>query len=280
MKKKTLFILAGILIILDLLGKLFFIGYNMNMLYIAVIIFALSNFKRNVKAFSAILLIAIIFMGINITSKTYLKIDSYKLEIPKFTYKYKKGYKSLLPIKATYNNIMKITSKFEPLDCCLNSFYDKKNDMTIKTYSVNKDNIITIEVNKGNLCTNIKDKKYKNFKEIEDLEYQSIEDFKENGYYIYTDNGIFNESEFTNFKKNVENNKSDFIRMITYNDNKRYLVFDIKYENDMFQIRFTNKFNDDFEKVSLTRELMDLNLENNTIIFNENDTDFLCAKHN
>jgi hypothetical protein len=175
---------------------------------------------------------------------------------------------------------MKITSKFEPLDCCLNSFDDKKNDMTIKTYSVNKDNIITIEVNKGNLCTKIKDKKYKNFKEIEDLEYQSIEDFKENGYYIYTDNGIFNESEFTNFKKNVENNKSDFIRMITYNDNKRYLVFDIKYENDMFQIRFTNKFNDDFEKVLLTRELMDLDLENNTIIFNENDTDFLCAKHN
>lgn len=280
MKKKTLMILAGIFIILDLLGKIFFIGYNMNILYIAVVIFALANLKRNVKGFSAILLIAIIFMGINITSKTYLNIESYKIEIPKFTYKYKNGYKSLLPLKSTYNNIQKITSKFEPLDCCLNSFYDKKNDMTIKTYDVDKDNVITIEINKGNLCTNIKDNKYKNFKEIEELEYQDIEDFKENGYYVYTNNGVFNEKEFINFKNNVNNGKSDFIRMITYTNNERYLILDIKYDNDIYQIRFTNKFNGDAEKVTLTRELMSLDLENKRIIFNENDTDYLCAKHN
>lgn len=280
MKKKTLIIISTILINLDLIAKLFFIGYNMNMIYIAVIIFALANFKRNTKGFSAILLIAIIFMGINITSKTYLKIGSYKLEVPKFTYKYKKGYKSLLPLTTTYNNITKITSKFEPLGCYLNAFYDDKNNITIKTYDINKDKVITIETIKGNLCTNIKDEKYKNFKEIEDLEYQQIEDFKENGYYIYTNNGIYNESEFTNFKENVENGKSDFIRMITYNDNERYLVFDIKYDNNIFQIRFTNKFNGESERITLTRELLDIDLEKKTFIFTENDNDYVCAKHN
>ena len=280
MNKKLLICLGCILIILDSVSKLIFIDYSMNMLYIAVILFALSNLKKNVKAFSGILLISIIFMGINITNKTYLTVDSYQIEIPKFTYKYKTGYKSLLPLKSIYNNIDKITSKYETLNCSLNSFYDKKNNMTIKNYELGRDKIFYIDIEKGNICTNIKDNKYNNFKELEDLEYQEINELKENGFYIYTDSKIYNEDEFTKFKQNVENKKSDFIRMITYNNKKDYIVFDIQYENKKFIIRYTNKFNNESNIVTFTREVNNLDLDSKTITFKDEKISYICAKHN
>ena len=52
---KNIILALGLLfIIIDVLCKIIFVGYNMNLLYIAVIIFALANMEKHKKWFTAI----------------------------------------------------------------------------------------------------------------------------------------------------------------------------------------------------------------------------------
>lgn len=275
---KNIILALGLLfIIIDVLCKIIFIGYNMNLLYIAVIIFALANMEKHKKWFTAILVLAIIFMGVNLTNKTYLKVNGIKLEIPAFTYKTKLGYKSLLPLKGVGKKIERILENYETLGCGFNYYYDIKKDVTILNYNVSKSQLITIETEKGNACTKLKTTKYDDFKEIEDLEKESFDELVKKGYYVYKDGIGYNKDEFTKF---INSEDERFIRMITFTSNDTYTILDLKYYNDSYELRYSNKFNNDEEIILLTRHFDYINFDGNEINIEYNGDTLICAKHN
>ena len=249
----------------------------MNLLYIAVIIFALANMEKHKKWFTAILVLAIIFMGVNLTNKTYLKVNGIKLEIPAFTYKTKLGYKSLLPLKGVGKKIERILENYETLGCGFNYYYDIKKDVTILNYNVSKSQLITIETEKGNACTKLKTTKYDDFKEIEDLEKESFDELVKKGYYVYKDGIGYNKDEFTKF---INSEDERFIRMITFTSNDTYTILDLKYYNDSYELRYSNKFNNDEEIILLTRHFDYINFDGNEINIEYNGDTLICAKHN
>ena len=275
---KNIILALGLLfIIIDILCKIIFVGYNMNLLYIAVIIFALANMEKHKKWFTTILILAIIFMGVNLTNKTYLKVNGMKLEIPAFTYKTKLGYKSLLPLKGIGKKIERTLENYEALGCGFNYYYDTKKDVTILNYNVSKSKLITIETEKGNACTKLKTTKYDDFKEIEDLEKESFDELVKKGYYVYKDGIDYNKDEFTKF---INSEDEKFIRMITFTSNDTYTILDLKYYNDSYELRYSNKFNNDEEILLLTRHYDYVNFEGNEINVEYNGDTLICAKHN
>ena len=275
---KNIILAFGLLfIVIDIICKIVFISYNLNLLFIAVIIFALANMEKNKKWFTAILVLAIIFMGINLTNKTYLNTNGIKLEVPRFTYKTKYGYKSLLPLTAIGKKIEKTLEEYEPLGCGFNYYYDEKNDATILNYSVSKNKIISIETEKGNACTKLKTKKYKNFKEIEELEKQTFDELVKEGYFVYKNGVEYNKEQFNKF---IKTNEESFVRMVTFTSEDTYVIFDIKYYNDVYEIRYSNKFNNEEEILLITRQYDYLELENEEILIEYEGNPIICAKHN
>lgn len=272
MKKKKLPIIIGFLIlIIDFIMSRIFVGYTINTLGIAVIIFGIYKLKSNKKItriLSGVLIaFGLIFIGLNLTSQTYYKTTinkkEVKIEIPRFTMKKGKSFKVLF--KSANKKMNRYLYTLEQGTCNSKTYYDKKQDITIIGYELDEENKMNLKIEQGNHCKNqeqkIKKGAYKNFIEISELKRTyNVDQAIKDGYYVIKNNTKYNEQTLTNFLEN----KQSFIRIVQSNELNEPTIIDITYKNKEYILDYDNSRNSlQIEKQKLHKTYKEIKLENN-----------------
>lgn len=189
-----------------------------------------------------IALVVLIILEIPLGRTIYVTKDSLKvLEIPNLV-KFKEEvsasevkFQTLRSKWGLQKDINKFLSKYQKINCGGKTYYyNEEKDFTVSRYEIKKKwlNEISIYYASGNTCDI--DTSLKKI-ELIPQEY-TLEEAKNDGYFVVQDGKYFNKKAYDEFKENTNNGLSGVLRIITLTKNHDLIITDLHYENKKFKV--------------------------------------------
>lgn len=183
----------------------------------------------------------LLFLEIPFGKTIYItKENNTVLEIPNFTkFKGEKTnevkFTSIKSKWALQKDINKILDRYQKIACDNTTYYyNEEKDYTISKYVINKKwlNEITITYALGNTCD--VDTSMKKIELIPDD--FTIEEAKEAGYFVVTNDSYFNKEYYDEFSNNANEGNNSVLRIITTTSEGDLIITDLHYENKKFRV--------------------------------------------